>query len=757
MYGEFTRREFFKKAGILGTALALSGCGGSRAEHILVPFLDAPEEQVAGTFTFYATLCRMCPAGCGILAKTMGGRVHKLEGNPRHPVNQGRLCPRGQAGLQVLYNPDRLKGPQARADGRNSPLQAISWDAGVARLTEALKKAAQAGTGRVAVYGGQLPDQLYKAAALLLAGMAGQAGGADGAAAAPGGGARVPTVWSLQRAYNGERLLAQAANGLWGGSRVPVFDLGASDVVVSFSADLFETWISPVYYQRGYGALRKPGGTGRGYFVQVQPRLSLTGVSADEWLAPPPGREAEVALVLGRVILDEGLASPRRPSGIDAFFDGVDGRALSNDLGLRFESLVRLARFLGGAAAPLAVPGGGLGGHRNAVAAFNAVLALDLLLGAHGRTLKSSPGAPSPDLGPTETVSGFADVQSLVADMSKGAIDVLLVLDGDPLHDLPAALGFEQAAAKVPLIVDFSALTSDTGATVADLRLPSPTYLETWGYQVPQPGTDFATLGGQQPVVRQLSDTRSAVDVLLSAAKEIGGATAKALPWESEVALIKEAVATLQDRPDASIIAADGNAFYARWQQFGGWWSTKPEAAASEVKVPPKASLRPATASQPSGPPAGRSFKLHVYPSMFVGDGRGAMLPWLQEVADTMTSVAWESWVEVNPGVAAELAVVTGDVVKVSSASGSLEVPVYVYPGVGPDMVAMPLGRGHEHSGRYASGSGVDPGRLLVLTDVDGAGELAWGETMVTLQKTGRSALLPRLEGSDSTVLPEGL
>ena len=150
---ELTRRDLFKKAGILGAALALSGCG-NRAEQRLVPFLKPPEEQVAGVFTYYASTCTECPAACGLLVKTMGGRAHKLEGNPQHPLNQGRLCARGQAGLQGLYNPDRIQSPQARAGGRQGAWGTTTWDEGVKRLTEAIGQAASGGK-RVAFLGGR--------------------------------------------------------------------------------------------------------------------------------------------------------------------------------------------------------------------------------------------------------------------------------------------------------------------------------------------------------------------------------------------------------------------------------------------------------------------------------------------------------------------------------------------------------------------------------------------------------------------------
>ena len=95
-----------------GGALALSGCSTSRVEK-LVPYLVQSEDQIPGVATWYASTCTECDAGCGVHVRTREGRAVKLEGNPEHPVNQGKLCSRGQAALQGLYNPGRHQG----ADG----------------------------------------------------------------------------------------------------------------------------------------------------------------------------------------------------------------------------------------------------------------------------------------------------------------------------------------------------------------------------------------------------------------------------------------------------------------------------------------------------------------------------------------------------------------------------------------------------------------------------------------------------------------
>src|SRR5215510_12317007 len=110
------RRSFFKIVATSGAAVAAGGCGQDAAELVgsipqkLIPYVVPPDNIVPGVAAYFSTVCRECPAGCGLVAKNRGGRVVKLEGNPDHPVNAGTLCIRGQAGLQALYHPDRYRG-----------------------------------------------------------------------------------------------------------------------------------------------------------------------------------------------------------------------------------------------------------------------------------------------------------------------------------------------------------------------------------------------------------------------------------------------------------------------------------------------------------------------------------------------------------------------------------------------------------------------------------------------------------------------
>jgi len=137
------RRDFFKIVATTGAAAAAGGC--QQATETILPLVVPNEHLVPGVAAWFATVCRECPAGCGVLARNRDGRVVKLEGNPDHPVNRGGLCIRGQAALQGLYHPDRLAGPQRR---EGAIFKALGWGDALKALAERLTAARGAGKGR---------------------------------------------------------------------------------------------------------------------------------------------------------------------------------------------------------------------------------------------------------------------------------------------------------------------------------------------------------------------------------------------------------------------------------------------------------------------------------------------------------------------------------------------------------------------------------------------------------------------------------
>ena len=132
----FNRRDFLRLVGI-GVAGTAMGCGTKPADR-LIPYLVAPQDILPGVPYWYASTCRECPAGCGILVKTREGRTVKIEGNPDHPIGRGGLCARGHAALQGLYDPDRIAGPMVKDGGT---WKRITWEQGLQLAGERLRKA----------------------------------------------------------------------------------------------------------------------------------------------------------------------------------------------------------------------------------------------------------------------------------------------------------------------------------------------------------------------------------------------------------------------------------------------------------------------------------------------------------------------------------------------------------------------------------------------------------------------------------------
>src|SRR5687767_487093 len=95
MTEKFSRRDFIKLAGVGAASTAiLTGCGTASRTVKREPYMQMPEYTYNGQSTYYATTCRECAAGCGLVVRTMQGRAPKTEGNANNPLNLGKTCAR---------------------------------------------------------------------------------------------------------------------------------------------------------------------------------------------------------------------------------------------------------------------------------------------------------------------------------------------------------------------------------------------------------------------------------------------------------------------------------------------------------------------------------------------------------------------------------------------------------------------------------------------------------------------------------------
>lgn len=723
MSRKVTRRDFLK-VGTLGIASAvLAGCQNPRRWVVLEPYVKPPEEQLAGVATWYASTCRQCPSGCGILVRTMNGRALKIEGNPEHPLNRGKLCARGQAGPQLLYNPDRLPGPVLQ-DGRGTrKFRQISWEEAINTLFTKLQGA---GSG-VAVWGGStISGHLYD-----LFQRFNQALGAP-----------APLVYDLYSEMNGYHLLAEVSQSLFGEGALPGYDVGSADVVFSFGANFLGTGLSAVRYGVGFGDFRSQPDGGRGYLVQFEPRMSITGAKADCWLPIRPGSEGLVAQAILRLIADQNLGPAERVKRAQALAADVDLNSVAAASEISIEELGKLARIFATAKQPLAIPGAALTGQSNATSAVTAVQALNVVASTSDQSSGMSLSQRLPQSSLVKpAVSSYADAQKMIESMKSGEVQVLMVYSANPAYELPDKAGFTDAVSSVPFVVSFSSIVDETSLE-ADLILPEPTYLEAWGFEVVSPNFGVPVVSSQQPVVTPLLNSRSAGDVLLTVARGIPAA-AKALPWEDEVAFLKEEVTKL---PPGASGGSSPDVLWARFLQHGGWWPEKAQASSPSSIV--LAKVPPAAASQFQGTEQEYPYYLQPYLSDLLSDGRGANQPWLQGSPDPMTTIGWQTWVELHPDTASKLGVRYGDIVKVLSPQGELEAPVYIYPVIRPDTVGVPLGQGHSDYGRYAQDRGSNVMKLIgVQTDDTGSG-LAWSTLRVTITPTGKRVALAKFENT---------
>lgn len=731
MTRKLTRRDFIKMSAIGAGGAVLAGCKFPQRFVVLEPYVQPPEEQLPGVITEYASTCRQCPGGCGIIARTMNGRVIKLEGNPQHPINQGKLCPQGQAAVQALYHPDRLQSPVQQGQRGSRNFEALTWNNALKLFSQ---KLAAAGNG-IAFWGGpSISGHLYNLFNTLVTKSGGHA----------------PVLFDLESSMGGSRAMANSSQSLMGVNQQPFFDIAHADAVFSFGADFLGSYPDLLRYGVAYGAFRNQGLGKRGYLVVFEPRMSLTGAKADLWIPIRPGTEGMVAQAIAWLISTQNLGPSDWVNRAHSIASDVDINTVAGASDVDPNTLLKVAQLFARAAHPLAIPGGVIGGVDNA-AALAAVMSLNAISNSFGEAGGVLPAATAtqPELS-KPAPSSVPDIQRLLAAMHSGQVKVLLIHSANPVYELPPRLGFAQALAKVPFVVSFNPLVNETGVQ-SDLILPDRTSLESWGFEVVTTGLPGVFVSSQQPVAPPMFNTPSTGDLLLSAAKGVQAA-ASSLPWGDEVAYIKDVITKL---PLANTAISGPDEIMARFQQQGGLWLNEPAAP------PPPVSMAkgPALGAPQYQGDVSYPYFLVIFQTSLLGVGRWSSLPWLQGSPETLSSMMWDTWVEINPKLADLLKVRDGDIVKITSPNGEIEAAVYTYPTIHPNVVAVPMGQGHTDDGRYARNRGANPINLLGSQTDSGGNNLDWTTLRVKIAPTGRRIRLPLFEykpGVESGFINQG-
>jgi Fe-S-cluster-containing dehydrogenase component/anaerobic selenocysteine-containing dehydrogenase len=695
------RRTFLKIAGMGSMAFA-AGCSPD-PDRKLFSLVHAPDDMVTGAPQWYATTCRECPAGCGVIAKNREGRVIKLEGNPEHPVNQGALCMRGQAALQGLYNPDRIQSPLLK---EKNGWRAVTNDEALAVIRRKTAAAARKGPEGVQFWTDVMGAPLFDLAAETMAGW----------------NAAAPMVYEPF----GYDALKAANETVFGIDGLFAYRLEAADVLVSFGADFLETWLSPVSYARQFKTMHRVRKGRKGLFFHVGPFESLTGANADAWVACRPDTETIIALSLIQIGLDVGRAE-HLPFGLKNVIETIVTRypraAMLEQTGVPSPVFDRLATRLFQAQNPL-VLGTGAGAHGvNGYATNVAVNLLNYILNPQMPLLAFEQRYR------VETAARRPAVRQALDDLRDGQTDVLLINNANPVYALPPDSGVAATLQDPSVyVVSFSNVMDETTA-LADLVLPVRAPLESWDAYEGVAGA----VGIQQPTLGRFSNAPALGDVLL----------ATALSTATSVDNFKTYLPQALGQRYGGI---DNIADWVSVLQTGGLF-TIPRAVAppsdpSRIEPAVVAQAFDGLAERPKGP------VLIAAPSIRYFDGRGANKSWLNEIPDPLTEIAWQTAVLMHPDTAADFKVSEGGLVALKSEQETVEAPVYDWEGVVSGVMVMSAGQGHTGLGRSARDKGSNPFRLLSSLPGKATDGTSFMAQPLTVKATGKSVALAITSGS---------
>ncbi len=613
-----------------------------------------------GTETTRATACALCPRGCAVDARCIGGLPVAMRA-----AAGGTLCPLGLTAHHLPYHPARLATPVRIVHGDASrAVSPVTLDAIVAATARAIGDAA-AQERDVAVLDMRPGRSISWAWQALLGAMPHAA-----VAAAPG----------RQGASFDALARIAGAGGAIGA------DLSIPRTILSFGAPLAEGWGPPAAFERILSNDLR--------LIQVEPLRTQTAAGAARWIPCRPGSEALVALAIAKALLVNGLVDPE-PLRAAGGFEGLHARLAGMTSGTLLAAtsvteatVVAVARDLASNRPALALAGEQPGGGRHAAEAESAILALNILLGA----FESGALVRRAELPPPVADAQLAPVDELER-LEDGSLALLLIdaSAGDAAFPWPLAQRKLAPGAPVVALSPFLAGT----AAHADFVVPTLPFLEA-PFELPSsPDAPAATLALSAPVLLAREGATDPAAFIRALAQAAG----IALPgeWSSSEELGKLRVAAIHAAARGSIV--DRSATVTPIASFGSaddvWTALTDGSRWIDVRAEAFSVLRSPFSVPPPAPGPAPGFSTHLALLPIAASDvtqSAAVSPVLTKLYRESSLRRSSRTVILNPATARELSVRDGREAILVTEEGKARVRVATDESVMPGVAALVIG-----------------------------------------------------------------
>lgn len=690
------RREFLK---LMGASLALTSVSCVRRPvQKIVPYAQAPKDVIPGVSNFYSSSLVEGGEGFGIIVKTREGKPVKIEGNPDHPSNRGGLSARAQAHILSLYDPDRIKTPLKV--GRKGESQKITWETLDKSVSESIKN------GQTVLLTSSLASPSTKQ--LIKDFFQGASG-------------KVVT-WDPLGAGD----LADGQDASYGSRVTPRYRIEQAQVIVSIDCDFLGTYLAPTEHAKGFSAARKPRKE-MTKLVSFESMVSLTGANADARIRIKPSQQVAVVMgLLNQIIVKQGASRYAGDASVKAILSRYD--KVAEQIGMDSALFAEIAKDLWAHRGQGLVLAGGLTTRtQDSDSLHVAVNFLNSILENDGKTIDTTQSPHTSYEGSTK------ELLALIEDMKAGKVGTLIVHRLNPAYSLPASAGFNEALAKVRTVITTADRLDET-TVLADFVAPDHHDMENWGDSEVHRGV-YAI---QQPTIRPLYETRALQSSLMTWAGLLKKGPARITQNANWYDYLRDRWKDVQRQANAGGSFED---FWTNTLKNGVVDTAKGRRDSSSGARGLKSSLSSVkTAATSTG------LELVLYPTIGMGDGTHANIPWLLEFPDPITKNVWDSYICVSPNRAKTMNLEVGHVVNIKTSTGKLEgVPVYIQPGVHDDVVAVAVGFGRTHAGRIGN-IGVNAFQLAQVQK----GQIVTAGFPCEIETTGKTMDLANTQGHNS-------